>query len=567
MNGKRKSAAFQSVIIPCSPEVLEESRHVKRARLQDGSHAQELDIGSESPPAFSPETSEIPHQKTLRSGRTWVPTPLHELEPGRVRKQREVVSSAASASSISISSPDTVSPMAKKIKKIICGPSISSSRVLQDRNGREAPRKSYGQTKDVPTFHKPPVTFPTTQPRSNYLGLQNAKVTLRQANNLPVERFKNTPSLNERIKEARAPGKLTATERKSQDRKLENEKIALRKSRSLSMATSLSELVDIHNRSRGVQSICADRFKWKTEFWSGYFKQTAKVLILAPASTSSGSETKKGKKKSLGQTDWSVKFELDALELCILSNGGDIPTRSSDWLESYASEKFTCVFIHRACVEEIFDQAKSSLYQMTSQDRPRIQFFEFGTGASSPSPMVELILKGGAIMIPTIDSLIKSAEQSDKNKSYHRLRDANKTNPYLRIFLPRMEAPGLDELEKIPVKDSIELLDNFYFMNNSIDVPLEEFVLSTKIGVRLLNETFGKEDTDEYYFDEDNPEIKEIVAALLVIRKRLRKRFRRYIILVDNSSPLLKKPDHRIFSGIEVMSIEEGCKLAETSGF
>ncbi|EGG00305.1 uncharacterized protein MELLADRAFT_111961 [Melampsora larici-populina 98AG31] len=514
MNGKQKSAVFQSVMIPYTPQAPEDSRHHKRAKLNDGHHAQELDPGSESPPAFSPQGSDNRHQKTLRSGRTWIPTPLHELEPEWARNRTEVVSSAASASSVSISSP-------------------------------------VGQTKDTTPSNKlkeihAPVKFTAIQPPSNYLGSQNAKVTPRPADKLSTDRFKNTPRANELGKAAIAPRKPNA----AQQRCIEEAKVAQRiKHRDKIGHQLMAELLDMGNRSRDVQSVCADRFKWNMEYWLGYFKQTTKVLILGPVSTLSKSEGKKGKKKSLGQMDWSVKCEMDALELCILNSNGDPPTRSSEWLESYASEEFTCVFFHRACVEEIFDEAKSSLYKMTSQRRPRIQFL-------------------GAIMIPTLCSLIKSAEQTEQDKIYYRLRDANKINPFLRIFLPRMEAPESHELDKIPIEDSMELLDSFRSMNDSIHLPLEEFVLSTEIGFQLLNETFGKDDMDEDdYFDDVNSEIKEIVKALLVIGKKLRNHFRRFILLVDNSSPLLKKPDHTRFSGIEVMSIEAGCKLAETNEF
>ncbi|KAH9818948.1 hypothetical protein DFH28DRAFT_959744 [Melampsora americana] len=560
MNSKRKSAVLQS------------GRHSKRARVNDRSYAQELDLGSESAPPFSPETTDTRERKTLRSGRTWVPTPLHELEPGRVRNRTEVVSSSASASSVSISSPDTVSPIAKKIKKLICGPRASTSRILQDKNGREARRKSdVGQTKDVTTLNKhketqAPVKFTSIQPRTNYLGLQNAKVPPRQSDISSAEELKITARVN-KCKEVIAPVKLTAAEQVKKKKEEEAFKIAQREARTRVIASRLSDLVDIRNRSRGVQSICADRFKWNSEFWSGYFKQNTKVLMLGPKGTPNGSKHIKGKRKSLGQMDWSVDFEMDALELCILNNGGDPPTRSSDWLEDYASENFTSVFFHRNCVEEIFDQAKSSLYKMTSKSKPRIQFFEFGKSASGPSPVVEQILKAGAIMIPTIESLIKSAEQSENSKTYHRLRDANKINPFLRIFLPRMETPEVKELEKLPIEDSIEILNNFHSMNQSIHVSLETFILSTEVGFRLLNETFGKDEMDDDDFDDENPEIKEIIAALLVIRKKLRKHFRRFVLLVDGSSHILKTPDHRMFHGIEVMSIEEGCKLAETSGF
>lgn len=152
-------------------------------------------------------------------------------------------------------------------------------------------------------------------------------------------------------------------------------------------------------------------------------------------------------------------------------------------------------------------------------------------------------------MIPTMNGLLEKVKGPGKHTYIRRLQDSQQTNPFLRTFLPRLEAPKPEELVNLPVDETIELLEKFKIDDEQNSKSLEDFILSSKKGLEVLERTFN-----DCGIEEELAEIKEIVAALLEIRKAGRKNFRRFIVVVESHSPLLESRDQEILCGVSWLS-------------
>ncbi|KAG0147538.1 hypothetical protein CROQUDRAFT_42587 [Cronartium quercuum f. sp. fusiforme G11] len=307
----------------------------------------------------------------------------------------------------------------------------------------------------------------------------------------------------------------------------------------------MSQLVGLGNLSRDVQKTCSEKLSWSGDFWREYLKkQHDRILIIRPPTqlirnNITGQEINHNHNKKSILKNWPINLEIDALELCILESGGDSPICVIDWTEIGKPEKFTTVFVHRLCLDELCNNSISPLWQMTMSERPRVQVF-------------------GAVMIPTMKSLLEKVKDSEKLTYYRRLQIAQQSNPILRVFISRFDMPNSKVLKNLPIDEAIELLMKFDLGNDENVSSLQTFVLSKQSGLEVLKETYG-----HYENEDEEGEIKEIVGALLAIRKACWKHFRRYIIVVDSHSPLLKSHDREILCGLEIMSIQLACELAE----
>lgn len=151
--------------------------------------------------------------------------------------------------------------------------------------------------------------------------------------------------------------------------------------------------------------------------------------------------------------------------------------------------------------------------------------------------------------MPTIKSLNEKINKSEKLSNLQKLRQAQTINPFIRVFLPKLSEPvKVSELSNLSIEESIEFLESFETQDSSDqDINLVEFVSSSRNGPKVLPKRFSEEDEEE--------EEEEIIKALKEIRKTSYHDFRRFVILVDGQSLLLKKKDqpHNFIKGVRLI--------------
>ncbi|OAV93238.1 hypothetical protein PTTG_12307 [Puccinia triticina 1-1 BBBD Race 1] len=365
----------------------------------------------------------------------------------------------------------------------------------------------------------------------------------------------------------------------------------------------LSGLVSMGNVSRDVAQVCSSKLGWSEEEWKACMKDS-KIIVYEPLEaevlpTRKRAYSSARKPLSHALKNWSAPLEVDALSLCITKAGairvcfqnGDHdnynftsqpegrtsqPERRMSQLEKRLTwpqvddlSEVRSVFVHRNVIQEFLSE-RSPVLDLVRKE-PRVQFFTFGGGKAPTSlnspqvnPRIELVLRAGAVIVPTFDSLFKNSTDDDKKRRqcFKKIKDVCHVNPFVKICLhPAMKTQLAKKLGEGKSDFDMDLLIDF--LTQEFDFPEEGGgkSLGAWIGLdRNIISWLWSDPVESRYEDCDDEafEVAMIVKTMKQIQKECYTDFRRFIIAI---------PDEHLFAdrvsweGIELMKISQLSEL------
>ncbi|KAI8460397.1 hypothetical protein BY996DRAFT_2468274 [Phakopsora pachyrhizi] len=397
---------------------------------------------------------------------------------------------------------------------------------------------------------------------------------------------------------------LTAYQRKIQEAEAVRQ-IKTRRETEINLLSirMIESLLQIGDRARDVERKCCSVFNWEIVDWQRLLKD-GQVMIYEPSNNDQRVSSGKSKRKiaqqkvNLGSCVWSEELETIGLSLLILKSMGElvqlkydrkISNRNSTYLKGLKSDasfrevedcsSLRCIFVHRNFINEFLYSKIPSIIELV-RNAPRIQIFAFGSQRhqneqENKITAVELILRAGAIILPTFDALFNNQvkeKDSDSQPYYKRLQHMARVNPFVTILLiPTIRQRCFSTKNKtgdICVESLIDFLGEMKMEESSVygeERTLKETIQRASNSMDWINHPKLSLPADVPV--DELSEVSVLGKILVSLRKEMYKDFRRFIITVSSEEKLLKGRLNFNQEQIEIIEIGKLCKILEAESF
>ncbi|KNZ63799.1 hypothetical protein VP01_10g8 [Puccinia sorghi] len=339
--------------------------------------------------------------------------------------------------------------------------------------------------------------------------------------------------------------------------------------------------------TKDVAGLCAAKLGMSGEEWRGL--KGAGVIIYEPdggrerAEGISSQRKRAGVsartgKRSLNQlhTHWPPTLETDALILCILKAGGHILLRirgpSTAWshlqLQYLNLNCLRSLFVHRTILPHFLAHAKPSLHD-SKKLHHRLQFLTFGSesepdscpSTASPNPEVEVILRAGAIIIPTFESLFRQGKRGES--MFEELKRLCRHHPFVKVCLhvglqaeiwARLAAKEEDDDERELEFLLRFLADKFDDINSHGERQKEHSLEQLARWVQLDRNIMAWLPSPPLPAQPRN-EISTIASTFKLLRPLLSPHFRHFVIVVPDHCP--RKLSRASLEDVELLTVTQ----------